>query len=412
MIATLGAFLVVMIAWSVVAQLDVAVRARGQVTPPSKVQEVQSLEGGIVQALLVSAGQKVARGQTLVRLDTAQYTATAGESRQQQLAALAGLARTEALLGGHAPRFAPELLAEAPALVQKETQLWRDALAEYESALAVAREGVQRRLGELRETQSRIAALQSALRVSEEAFTIEERLYREGAGSRSDFLAAQQRLLTQRGELDTAQKSVPRMDAGLAEAQANQREVASRLRTQWGAQHSEYQTKVAALGSTLSGQLDRVERREITSPVDGVVNRVLVPTLGGVAAPGKAILEIVPQEADLTVIVRVKPADIGFIHVDQAAHVSVLAYDPATYGRLTARVSRVGADALLDEKNGEPYFEVELTAAPGQLKAKDRVLAITPGMPVEAGILTGSRSVMQYLLKPVLKGVQGALQER
>lgn len=411
MMGVLGLFVVAMLVWSVVAELDVAVRARGQVTPPSKVQEVQSLEGGIVQELLVSTGQKVTKGQLLVRLDTAQYAAGVGESRHHQMAALAGLARTEALLAGREPVFSDELRQEAPEVVARELQLWRDGVNEFQSAISVAKEGVQRRQGELRETQGRIAALIPAIKVAEEAFAIEERLYREGAGSRSDYLSAQQRLLTQRAELDNLQKSMPRMDAGLAEAQANVREVEARLRGQWGTQRSEFQTKAAALGSTLLGQEDKVARREIASPVNGTVNRVLVPTFGGVAQPGKAILEIVPEETELTMTVRVKPADIGFIRVGQDANANVLAYDAATYGRLMAKVSRVGADAVLDERN-EPYFEVQVSAAPGQLKLKGQVLAITPGMPVEVGILTGRRSVMQYLLKPVLRGVQGALQER
>jgi adhesin transport system membrane fusion protein len=142
-----------------------------------------------------------------------------------------------------------------------------------------------------------------------------------------------------------------------------------------------------------------------------VVNRVLVTTLGGVAAPGKPIIEVVPDESELLMNLRVKPADIGFIRVGQPAHVRVLAYDAATFGKMEASVSRVGADAVVDEK-GEAYFEVQLKAARDQLKQHGKPLAITPGMPIDAGVLTGRRSVMQYMLKPVLRGIQGAMQER
>ncbi|OYU92596.1 MAG: hypothetical protein CFE45_22645 [Burkholderiales bacterium PBB5] len=161
----------------------------------------------------------------------------------------------------------------------------------------------------------------------------------------------------------------------------------------------------------MGGQQDKVARRALVSPVDGTVNRVLVPTLGGVAQPGKAVLEVVPDESKLLLNVRVRPADIGFIRAGQQAHVRVMAYDSATHGKMNAQVERVGADAVVDEK-GEPYFEVQLSAEAGQLKLHGKPLPITPGMPVEVGVLTGQRSVMQYLLKPVLRGVQGALQER
>jgi membrane fusion protein, adhesin transport system len=412
MVGVVVLFLVCAVVWALVAQLDVAVQARGAVIAPSRLQEVQSLEGGIVQQLLVAPGQAVKKGQLLARLDTAQYTASVGESRQNQLAALAGRARVDALLAGTVPRFDPEWQREAPELIAKESQLWRDALQEYQANGAATREAVQVRRSELAEAQARMQNLQASLRVAEEGFAIEDRLFKEGAGARADHLAAQQRLLQLQTELDGLRQSLPRLQAGLAEAQAAAMEASSRARSQWGAQRTEFETRAAALASTLTGQQDRVLRREVYSPVDGVVNRVLVPTIGGVAPPGKAILEIVPEEATLLFNARIKPSDIGFIRAGQQAHVRVLAYDPATYGKLEGTVKNLGADAVMDEKSGEPYFEVQLSAPRDQLKLHGKPLPITPGMPVDIGILTGERSVAQYLLKPVLRSVQGALQER
>ena len=411
MVLVMFLFLATALAWSLIAELDVAVNARGSVVPPSRIQEVQSLDGGIVQEMLVTAGQTVKKGQLLARLDSAQVNADLGESRQQRLGALASRARVEALLSGTAPRFEDAWRLEAPELVMKETQLWRDALREYQSNGRVTRETIQRKRGELAEAQARIGQLQGAVKVGEESFAIEERLFKEGAGARADYLSAQQRLLSQKSELDSLKQSLPRLLAGLAEAEAASAEANSKARAQWGAQRSEYETKAASLNSTLSGREDRVARREVLSPVDGVVNRVLVTTLGGVAAPGKPIIEVVPDESELLMNVRVKPADIGFIRVGQQAHVRVLAYDAATFGKMEAGVSRVGADAVLDEK-GEAYFEVQLRAARDQLQQHGKPLAITPGMPIDVGVLTGRRSVMQYMLKPVLRGVQGAMQER
>ena len=411
MVAVTLLFIIVAIVWAIVADLDVAVQARGAVVAPSRLQEVQSLEGGIVEELFVSAGQTVKKGQRLARLDTAQYSANLGESRQQQLAAMVSRARVEALLTGTTPRFEDRWRQEVPDRVDKETQLWRDAAREHQSNLQVAAQAIQRRRSEQAEAQARIVSLKSALRVGEESFAIEERLFKEGAGARADFLAAQQRLLSLKAELDALQQSLPRLAAALSEAQAQAAETESRARAQWGVQRSEFETKAAALSSTLTGQQDKMTRRDLLSPVDGVVNRVLVTTLGGVATAGKPIVEIVPEDARLQMTARVRPSDIGFIRVGQQAHASVLAYDPSTYGRLDAVVERVGADAIPDDK-GEPYFEIQLTAARDQLKLHGKALAITPGMPIDVGVLTGERSVMQYLLKPVLRGLQGSLQER
>ena len=214
-----------------------------------------------------------------------------------------------------------------------------------------------------------------------------------------------------KAELDALRQSLPRLQASLAEAQAAAAEADSRSRTQWGAQRTEFEARAASLGATLGGRQDRVDRRDLHSPVDGVVNRVLVPTIGGVTTPGKPLIEIVPAESRLLMTARIKPADIGFLHPGQRARVRVLAYDAATHGQLEATVERVGADAVLDERD-EPYFEVQVAAAPDQLKLNGRTLPVTPGMPVEASILTGERSVMEYLLKPVVRGLQRSLQER
>ena len=411
MVAVVVLFVLVAGVWAQFALLDVAVQARGAVVPPSRLQEVTSLEGGIVKEMLVAPGQVVRKGELLARLDTAQYQANLGESRQLWLAAQAGRSRVEALLSGRAPVFSPEVAREVPELVAKEMQLWRDGLREYQSAQAAAGEAILRRRGEIAETEARIRSLHTAVAVGEESFAIEERLFREGAGARADYLAAQQRLLLQKAELDGLQQSLPRLRAGLAEAQAAAAEIDARARAQWGAQRTEFETRAASLAATLGGREDQVARREVFSPVDGVVNRVLVPTLGGVALAGKPILEIVPEEARLLMTVRVRPSDIGFLHTEQKAHVRVLAYDSATHGQLDAVVERVGADALVDER-GEAYFEVQLTAERDQLKLHGKPLPITPGMPVDVSILTGERSVMQYLLKPVLRGIQGSLRER
>jgi adhesin transport system membrane fusion protein len=411
MVGLVALLLVLTLVWGIYAQLDVSVHGRGAITPPSRLQEISSVEGGVVREMLVRAGQRVKRGQLLARLDTAQYDATLGASTQNRVAALAGRARLDALLSGRAPQFDPAWRKEAPQLIDKETQLWRDAQREHTASIAVAQEALQRRRSELNEAQSRITQTQAAGRLGQESLAIEERLFKEGAGSRADYLTAQQRVQQQRTELDSLQTSLPRLQAQLAEAQATISETDARMRAQWGAQRSEFEGKANALASTVKGQQDAVDRRELVSPVDGVVNRVLVATVDGVATPGKPILEIVPDDAEMLISVHVKPNEIGFIRVGQSASASVLAYDASTYGRIQATVVRVGADAIPDERN-EPYFEVQLSTDRNQLLAHGKALPITPGMPVDVGILTGQRSVLQYVFKPVLRGLQAALQER
>ena len=410
MLALFALFLAVALGWMALAHVDVAVQARGAVIAPSRLQEVASLEGGIVHRVLVKAGERVKRGQPLVELNRAQYDADLGESVEGRRSLHAARIRYDALLSGGTPSFAP-MEAEAPVLVREERRLWQDAQREYQSSLTAGAEGVRRREGELQEARSRIENLTASEASARESLQIEERLYKEGASARADYLAAQQRWLAQSGELTAQRESLARLAASLAEARAQASEMAARTRAQWGTQRTDIEGKLAALSTTLKGREDRLARRDLVSPLDGVVNRVVIGTQGGVVQAGAPILEIVPHDDALRISARVKPADIGFIHVRQLAAVRVAAFDSAIYGKLDAVVERVGADVLLDE-NKQPYFEVEMASARNHLEHDGKQLALSPGMTVDASILTGQRTVMQYLLKPVLKTLGAALQER
>lgn len=411
LVAVLTLLVVVALVWATWARVDVAVNARGTVLAPSRLQEVQSLEGGLIRALKVQAGDRVQRGQPLVELDEVQAEVEVGESRESLRALQSSRIRVQALLDGREPQFGA-LEAEAPDLVREERRLWLAARSEADAGVAAAVEGVRRRAGELAEAQSRIPVLETMLAASQESLQIEERLVAEGAGAKADLLSARQRFLQQQGELKALRDSLPRLQAGLAEARAQQAEQTARTRAQWGAQRTEIEGKLQAMQATVRGREDKLARRVLVSPMDGVVNRVVLPTVGGVAAPGAPILEIVPSDPALTVTARVKPADIGFLHVGQEAHVRVSSFDSSIYGSLPATVQRVGADALVDEQDKQPYFEVQLRTARDYLEHDGRRLAIGPGMPVDASILTGQRTVMQYLLKPVLKTLHSAMQER
>lgn len=411
LVAVLTLLVVVALVWATWARVDVAVNARGTVLAPSRLQEVQSLEGGLIRALKVQAGDRVQRGQPLVELDEVQAEVEVGESRESLRALQSSRIRVQALLDGREPQFGA-LEAEAPELVREERRLWLAARSEADAGVAAAAEGVRRRAGELAEAQSRIPVLETMLAASQESLQIEERLVAEGAGAKADLLSARQRFLQQQGELKALRDSLPRLQAGLAEARAQQAEQTARARAQWGAQRTEIEGKLQAMQATVRGREDKLARRVLVSPMDGVVNRVVLPTVGGVAAPGAPILEIVPSDPALTVTARVKPADIGFLHVGQEAHVRVSSFDSSIYGSLPATVQRVGADALVDEQDKQPYFEVQLRTARDYLEHDGRRLAIGPGMPVDASILTGQRTVMQYLLKPVLKTLHSAMQER
>jgi adhesin transport system membrane fusion protein len=410
-IAVMSAFLVVGLTWSALAKLDVSVNAKGAVIPPSRVQEIQSLEGGIVRELLVQPGQTVKKGDLLARLDSGQFNAELGESQQSLYALRAARIRLNALLAGTTPDFGLDLEKDAPEIVKEERRAWNEARIEYQAGITTAAATVNRANAEVAEARSHVQSIEASMRVSRESFALEEKLFKDGAGSRADFLASQQRLTALSGDLESARKAVPKAEAALAEANAQSMQSVAKARALWGGQRSEIEGKVGALNTTVVGRKDKVARRDIYSPMDGVVNRVLIPTHGGVAGAGAPILEIVPSETALRINARVKPSDVGFIHAGQEAHVNVLAYDSAIYGKLHAVVERVGADAVLDEQK-QPYFEVTLRGDRNSLEHDGKHLSLTPGMSTDASILTGKRTVLGYVLKPLVKTFESSLQER
>ena len=405
-------FLLFTLVWMSWAQLDIAAQASGKVIPSSRVQEIQSMEGGIIQLIAVKEGQNVKTGDLLARLGNLQFDSDLGESRQTWLDARAALARLDAEIHGRAPVFAPELLEAAPRQVAEQRALWRSRKLERENAGETLNKQVIQREQELAETQSRIATMEGLLVDARESLAMEDKLLKQGAGARADYLGAKQRLASLQGDLEAARVSVQRLRAAIQEARARLAEADSRFIAEASRERSELELKAATTSQQINAQADRVERRELRAPMDGIVNRLLLTTVGGVAQAGQTMMEIVPAEDKLLVSVRVKPADIAFIHPGQSAKLRISAYDSSIFGSLPGKVKRVGADALLDKERQETYFEVILETERNHLGQAEERLTISPGMAADASILTGKRTLMEYLLKPVIKTLDKSLRER
>jgi adhesin transport system membrane fusion protein len=415
LVAVLSVFLVLALAWMSVAKLDISVHALGQVTPSSKIQLIQSLEGGIVREIAVREGQSVKKNDLLAHVENLQYTAEQGEDQHQLWAAQAAITRLDAELAGRTPVFAPELETNVPDLVAKERSLWLTREKERHDALETAQRQLAQREQELVEAQARIVSYAALLASSRESLAMEEKLAAQGAGARADFLRAQQEVTRVEGDLDAARTSVPRLEAAIAEGRSRVAEVLSHARAESSRERSKLATEAATLTAKLTGSNDRVARRELRSPMDGVVNRLLISTVGGVAKAGETIMELVPVQDTLLVTARVKPSDIAFIRPGQDAIIGITAYDSSIFGRLDGKVLRVGADAIADPKpqsDNPLYFEVVLETDRNYLGKPEERLVISSGMAADASIHTGKRTLMEYMLKPVIKTFDKALRER
>lgn len=412
LVASLGAFLLITLLWMSLARLDIAVHALGSVIPSSRVQTIQSLEGGIIRNIAVHEGQHVKRGDLLAHVENLQYDAELGETQQNQWAARAAIERLKAELSNRPPAFAEELRTKAPVLVAEQQNLMVSRRRELESALETIRDQIAQRKEELTETRSRVQALTSMLALARETLAMEEELQKHDAGARADLLAAQREVTRIKGDLDTAQASLARLQAAQREAESRLAAAKSKYIADSHRELSDLESKTAALTEQLTGRRDRVERRELRSPMDGIVNRVLVRTIGGVAKPGETIMELVPAQDSLLIAARVRPSDIAFIHPGQKAIVRITAYDSSIFGSLEGKVARVGADVVVDQEKKESYFEVVLETERNYLGKPEERLTISPGMAADASIQTGKRTVMEYLLKPVIKTFDKALRER
>ena len=412
LLGTTALFFVLLFAWMSLARLDISVTAVGSVVPSSRLQQIQSMEGGILQALNAREGSVVKKGDVLAVVQNLQFTADLGESQQSLWGARAALVRLDAEARNVAPNFPPELEQNAPDLVREQRTLWQTRRQERENTLETLSRQINQRQQELAEAKARHQALQDAIGPAREALAIEEKLASAGAGARADLLNAQQRYTSQKGELETTRIAIGRIQAAVAEAQARLSETRSRFLTETSKEKNEIELRAATLGEQLTGRSDKVARRELRAPLDGVVNRLLIPTIGGVVKAGETIMEVVPAEERLLVAARVKPSDIAFIKPGQEAKIRVSAYDSSIFGSLSGQVVRVGADAVVDAERKETFFEVFLETQKNFLGDPSERLTISPGMAADASIQTGKRTMMEYMLKPIVKTFDKSLRER
>ncbi|HMT79904.1 MAG TPA: HlyD family type I secretion periplasmic adaptor subunit [Azonexus sp.] len=405
-------FFVLLLAWMSFAKLDISVNAIGAVVPSSRIQQIQSMEGGILQSIAAHEGSHVKKGDLLATVQNLQFNAELGESQQTYWGAQAALVRLQAEAQNRPPVFPAELEASAPELVREQRTLWQSRRQERENTLDTLSKQLAQRQQELAEAKAKHQALNDAIGPAREALAIEEKLAAAGAGARADLLSAQQRYTAQKGEQETTRIAIGRIQSAVQEAQARLVETKSRFATETSKEKNEVELRAATVNQQLTSRNDKVARRDLHASMDGTVNRVLLNTVGGVVKAGETIMEVVPAEDKLLIAARVKPTDIAFIKIGQPAKIRISAYDSSIFGTLAGTVVRVGADAIVDNERKESYFEVFLEAERNFLGLPEERLTISPGMGADASIKTGKRTMMDYMLKPVIKTLDKSLRER
>jgi membrane fusion protein, adhesin transport system len=405
LVSLLGLFFF-LIVWACLAPVDRIVRAEGRIIALGRAQIIQHLEGGIVNEIMVHEGQMVQAGQVLMRLSNVQANTSVkqGESRVQVLKAQQSRLKAEAE-GLPSPVF----LETVPADLQRsELNIFRERALRVAAEQAALRQQISQRQAELVEAHSRSKSLSAELEIARNQLSLMDGLLRRGAASQMEQLEAQSRAERLRTSLNDVVNSVPRLQSAIGESTARLNEGASRWRADARAELSQVSADLARFELAVDGDEDRLSRTEVRAPMTGFVNRLYFNTIGGVAKSGEPLLEITPSDGAFAVEARVRPDDRASLRPGLSTRVLIGAYDYAVYGALNGKLIEVSADTLPDD-HGQRYYRVliETESAHGRLAEE----VILPGMTARADVVLGQRSVMSYLLSPLLRFKTQALRE-
>ncbi len=397
--------------WARQATLEEVTRGEGKVIPSSQVQVVQNLEGGIVAEIPVREGQIVEKDQVLIRIDDTQAAASYREARARYLSLLAAVARLKAEVKGSGVEFPPEVLGEAPDVGADERALFDARRSGLRADLDILRQQEEQRRQELVELRGRLDRLQRSYQLVSEELAIIEPLVEKEVISQVELLRLRREANNIRGDREATHLAIPRAKAALREASRRIEEKTINFRTEALRELNQRKADLAVVAETITTGRDRAFRADVRSPVRGTVKQIMVNTIGGVIQPGQDLVEIVPLQDTLLVEARIRPADIAFLRPTQEATVKITAYDYSIYGGLKANVEDISADTIEDEK-GESFYRIRLRTARSFLGPEDDPLPIIPGMTASVDILTGEKTVLDYLLKPILRVKARALRER
>ncbi|MCG1032281.1 HlyD family type I secretion periplasmic adaptor subunit [Leclercia sp. J807] len=406
------AFFIAMILWASLASIDEVTRGEGRAIPSSRLQKVQNLEGGIVAEVFVHEGEVVKAGAPLLRLDDTQFRSNAGESEADRLALQARIQRLTAQLNDATTlTLAPEIVKQAPEIASGEMELFASVNKRIQSELAGLNEQLIQKKQELLDFQGKASQYRRSLGLQQQEVAMSEPLVAKGAISKVEVLRLRRGVVETQGQLDSVTLAIPRAEAAIKEIESKVSETRGRYRSEALGQLNEARTdlsKIEASGKAIS---DRVNRTLVTSPVRGVVQQLMVNTIGGVIQPGKDLVEIVPLDDKLLVEAKIRPQDIAFLRPGQEATVKFTAYDYTIYGGLKGTLEQISPDTVTD-KDGKSFYVIRLRTDKNHLGTDEKPLLIIPGMVASVDIITGKKTVMAYLLKPILRARAEAFHER
>ena len=399
------------IAWASWASIEEVTRGDGRVIPSSQMQIVQSPDPGIVEEILIRQGDRVETGQVLVRIDDTSFSSTLGELTAPQISLRAQIARMRAeVAGDDAIAFGEDLLRDYADVAENERVLFTTRRDQLNSQLSNLRSQADQAEQSLAGLEAHENQLETSLSIARQELGI--RLPLGNIVPQVEILRLRREVNDLEGQLAVTQSEILSAEAAVREAYGAIEESFLRFRSETLGTLNERLSQLAVIEETLRAAEDRVGRTDIRAPVDGIVNRVHVTTLGAVVQPGTDIVDIVPIEDSLLVEARLRPSDVAFVRTELPATVKITAYDFAVYGGLDGTVEWISADTIQDEETGESFYRIHIRTDQNHLGTDAEPLPIMPGMVASVDILTGEKTILEYLLNPINRARSEALRER
>ncbi len=396
--------------WAALAELDQTARGIGQVVPSQRVQLIQNLEGGIIQEVPVREGQIIEKDTVVMRIDNESAGSQYREALVRILEHEASIARLESLINDTEVVYPESVMAE-PDLVKRQNALLRAGKTQRSAELDVLALQVEARQRELAEKEEAKTQALTSLALTEKQRDLALPALKAKAYSEIQFLDIEQRLQETKSDLAKLEHSIPRSQAEVKESEERLRLRKAELESEYQEELNQIQMQLLSLRELTKAGDDKVRRTEMRSPVRGIIKAIYASTVGGVVAPGATVMEIVPLDDSLIIEARFNPADIAFLYPGQKATVRLTAYDFSIYGGLEASVEHISADTL-ENQQGDTFYKVKVRTTNAHLSHGGENLPIMAGMMAEVDILTGKKTILNYLLKPLLKAQQRALRER
>ena len=413
-------FVIITIVWAAYSQIDEIARGTGKVIPSNKIQKVQNLDGGIILDIFVKEGQHVKKGAHLMKIDSTRYQASLEENKQEYVSLLAVKVRLEAEIKINTKKaitklkFSKAVLENDADYNKLETQLFRSRYKELQISLKVLKNQYDQKVQELLEIKSTKKQLSRSLKLIKEQRKTIKKLARAGIKSKFDVLNVEKEYNQALGDLDAAVLSIPRSKLAIDEAENRMIEKTQAFKSEASNEMQKTVARIKLFESKLVSHADILAKTDIVSPVDGIIKQINKNTIGGVVSSGVDLIEIVPDSNILLIEAKIDPKDIAFINPNLKAIVKITAYDFRIYGGLDGQITEISADSIIDKesKEGKSYYRIAVKTNKNYLEKNGIKLPIIPGMVASVDIITGKKSILDFMLKPILKAKENALHER